>query len=675
MRHFDIAIIGGGLSGLIRADYFSEFTDPNLKIVIVDPNPSKMMEKTFASWILKSDPPHRYSHLVAHRWMKMILTGLNGERLERTLQNHTYEVIPGTSLFQHFKKKLFGDPRFTWLECAVHSVSNASKETPMRLHLDSGESISADRIFNSIVNTHANLFQSFVGVEVQTEESCFNPDSVHLMDFSVPQKGEVRFVYTLPFSEKHALIEYTAFSKQKPEESDLDACLMELIKKSFNAGSYLIIRKESGAIPMDSELEPRFAASFRFSKIESMGAAAHRIKPSTGYSFLRNLEVFKKDKETDFRALRFSFYDRLFLDVVQKFGGRAGDIFFRLFRNNPVDLVFLFLSEKTSFFEELKILLRLPKKPFLTRLAFSRPFFFVVAISLIFEFLSLQTAAWLIPTLGLITIGMAHGSLDVVLSKSDKRIHFIGGYLARILIAVLFWILYPPLAFVLFLIHSSDHFGEAQWIRLIRASGNAGSVRVRAWAWGLFASLFGVLFHWDESIPFIQALLGYTNHLDAITIDFAKTASYGLLILSLWASWSLDRYHLRVYGTLGSGMGSTIGLAISLMALPLLSGFFCFFAFWHGWDTLNVQMKAQKWNMKEYVRHAAPYTLLAYAVILIFVALINDGLTFSIITKTLVITISALTAAHAPAMKRFLFFADSKAANAKASPEPRSPLQ
>ncbi len=655
MHHFDIAIVGGGLSGLIRADLLSRDPNHNLKIAILDPNPAAMENKTYAAWFRKSDPSHPYSHLVTHRWNQICVTGLDGEPLERTLQNHTYEVIPGEKLYAHLKGKLFADTRFKWLESAVQSISESSVKHPIVLQLASGESISASHVYNSIAAMDAKLFQSFVGVEVSTDESCFDPASVHLMDFSVPQNDEVRFVYTLPFSDKHALIEYTAFSKHKPENSDLDDRLMALIEKKFAPGSYRILRKESGAIPMEPELEPRFAPSFQFFRIESIGAAANRIKPSTGYSFARNLEVFAKEKKTFLNRIRFDFYDRLFLDVIRKSGGRAGDIFFELFRNNPVDSVFLFLSEKTTFLEELKILLRLPIKPFLIQLIFNRPFFFAVAFTLIYELLNIHWAVWLIPLLGLITIGMAHGSLDVVLSKTEKRIHFIGAYLVRISIAVLVWILNPPLALALFLIQSSDHFGEAQWLRLLRVSGNSGSVRVRSWVWGLFASLFGVLYHWDESTPYIQALLGSVNHLDAVTIDFAKIVAYGLLLSGLWASRSLDRYHLRVYGTRGTGMVSTTGLAVSLMVLPMIPGFLCFFAFWHGWDTLKVQMKTQHWNMKDYVRQAAPYTLLAYAMILAMMVLFKDGLSFSMIVKILIIAISALTAAHAPAMKRFLF--------------------
>jgi hypothetical protein len=139
-----------------------------------------------------------------------------------------------------------------------------------------------------------------------------------------------------------------------------------------------------------------------------------------------------------------------------------------------------------------------------------------------------------------------------------------------------------------------------------------------------------------------------------------------LLILALWAARSLDRYHRRVYGNPGTGLPSTIGLAISLLVLPLLPGFFCYFAFWHGWDTMRVQMKSRQWTLGEYIGKSAPYTFLAHLSILAVAWLCKDAQSPNQLLKILFIAISALTAAHAPAMKRFLF------SNPRKTPNPET---
>lgn len=668
MRHFDIAIIGAGLSGLVRADILSDSPNRNLTIAIIDPAPSTLEQKTFSSWVRMSDPPHIYSHRATHRWRSIQITGPEGERLNRTLEDHAYEIIPGRALFDEISAKLMSDSRFCWIHSSVESISDVPREHQSRLLLSSGEAITVNRIFSSALHPSGNLLQSFVGVEVLSEESRFSPESVQLMDFSVPQEGEVRFVYLLPFSDKHALIEYTAFSKRGPEDSGLELLLSDFVERTLGGASFKILRKESGAVPMDPDYEPRFPPPFHRHWSEGIGGAAGRIKPSTGYSLSRNLESAAAVQGSFFRTIRFAFYDRLLLEVVAHKGGRAAELFHRLFRDNPVDSVLLFLSEKTTVLQEMKILSRLPWKPFLIQLVAGHPFAFAIAITGILSVVFGERGLWPIPAFGLATIGMAHGSLDLVLAGRSDRLGFLGAYFARILLNIVIWVFSPLLAFFLFILQASDHFGEAQWIRLLRASGNSGAVRSRAVLWGVFASLFGVMYHWSESAPLIQDLIGPGYSISGINATLTNGIAWSLLLLGLWAAGSLDRYHHRVYGVPGTGLLSTLGLALTLMALPLLPGFFCFFAFWHGWDSMKVQLKSKKWTLGEYARRSAPYTLVANLVILGFVLFHQEMAGSSTPWRILFISISALTAAHAPAMKRFLFSVQDAPGGVKTSP-------
>ena len=57
------------------------------------------------------------------------------------------------------------------------------------------------------------LQQHFVGFFIKTLEDSFNNESATFMDFNIPQKGNTRFMYILPYSENEALFEYTLFSE------------------------------------------------------------------------------------------------------------------------------------------------------------------------------------------------------------------------------------------------------------------------------------------------------------------------------------------------------------------------------------------------------------------------------------------------------------------------------
>jgi lycopene beta-cyclase len=79
----------------------------------------------------------------------------------------------------------------------------------------------ADWVFQSVLpppgfekaKVDISLLQHFVGWEIEAESEIFNPERAVFMDFDLPQKNGVTFMYVLPFSKKRALVEYTLFSR------------------------------------------------------------------------------------------------------------------------------------------------------------------------------------------------------------------------------------------------------------------------------------------------------------------------------------------------------------------------------------------------------------------------------------------------------------------------------
>ena len=69
------------------------------------------------------------------------------------------------------------------------------------------------------------------------------------MDFSVPQKGNTRFMYILPFDRNFALVEYTLFSKKTLEKEEYEYNIKQYLEDK-NAGEFKIVEKEAGSIPM-----------------------------------------------------------------------------------------------------------------------------------------------------------------------------------------------------------------------------------------------------------------------------------------------------------------------------------------------------------------------------------------------------------------------------------------
>ncbi len=665
MNHFDVAIVGGGLAGLMRAEVLADEmaadTDKDIRVAIIDPDPTALKRKTFAAWRLKSSLPHRYSDCVENRWERFRITAPDGRTtVEKPFDPYCYERIPGERILDRIDARLRADPRFTRVvepvSEIVESVPGPHGQACARIILASGRSISAARVLNSVTRGVPEVLQYFTGFEVETISDHFDPDVVDLMDFRVPQEGDVRFVYILPFSRRRALVEFTVFSPERMPDEACERILRQYIADRLKLPAFNILSIESGAIPMSIATDPAFPARGPESVIEVIGGAGGMVKPSTGYSFQRNLEALVRRPDTSYSRFRFEVYDALLLRIIQANGTMISRIFPVLFSRNLPREIFAFLDEKSRFPDELRIFYRLPWKPFLKSLVVLYPFFFAACATVILHFAIGGAAVWLIPLVGLLTTGIGHGSLDHLLdSGAAKRPGtFYTRYLGSMVLFLAGWYLMPAAALAFFLFQSADHFGEAQWIRAIRHAKDSPVVRLLSWVWGLFAAIFGVLMHWEEARPVVEMILRQSVPLEMIPVSGARTAGALLFVMAVACAYALDRRERKALGRAVSGVPATIFLGASVAVLPLLPGFFCFFAFWHAWDSIVAQSAVKGWTSASYARKAIRYTVASWAGIFLGIVAFTAWGDPTRAWQVLFVAIGALTAAHAPVMKSFL---------------------
>src|SRR5690606_10735999 len=142
---------------------------------------------------------------------------------------------------------------------------------------------------------------------------------------------------------------------------------------NLGAGTFKILEKERGAIPMTVyPFHKQNSAHIAF-----IGSAGGWTKPSTGYTYRNStlqskkiVDLLKSGKspvEMKPKA-RFTFYDALLIDVLFHENAIGSRIFNTLFRDVNHAAVFKFLDEETTLSEDLKIVLRCPKAPFLRAL-------------------------------------------------------------------------------------------------------------------------------------------------------------------------------------------------------------------------------------------------------------------------------------------------------------------
>ncbi|NDF15245.1 hypothetical protein EB061_07985 [bacterium] len=662
MTRFTTAIIGGGLSGFLHARALLANPDPRLKLAMIDPDSMSLSKKTYSSWRRRDRSPHPFTHLVAQpveklaeqlveqQWHQFQIFSPEGGCLQRRFDDYVYERIPGSKILTHLEQQFAHDSRLVRLADTAEQVipSDAQADNLARIDLGSGRSIWSKEVLSSVASVPRNsMIQYFIGFEIETERDSFDPATVTLMDFRVPQEGDVRFIYILPFSKRSALVEFTVFSNLRLPDSECEHLLKDHLSNRLRIDSYRVVSRETGDIPMSTEVRPRFPSPFGSSRIHSIGTAAGRIKPSTGYSFQRNCRALNPGNRAAPLARRFQLYDKILLGVLRQKGTLGAEVFCRLFERNPPSRVFSFLDEESGLMDEVRIFLTLPWRPFFRQLLLQHPFFFGTLATGLCHLSGVTGAVWLIPLSGLITVGIGHGSIDHLMSpKSDRDSIFLTRYLIKLSTFLLFFLLTPSLALIFFVVQSADHFGEGQWYRAIRFSGNQTRVRLLSCTWGLFAFLFGVLFHWEESLPILESITGRTDFFGLVSLSQARMASFVLLSLALFIAHRLNHYVARNSGFHHLGFLSTLGLAVGLGALPLLPGFLCFFVFWHSWDSVRFQQSNLGLSASQYLKSALPWTAVS----------ILGAIAWMWFTKSweiLFYLVGALTAAHAPEMSRF----------------------
>jgi lycopene beta-cyclase len=219
-----------------------------------------------------------------------------------------------------------------------------------------------------------HLNQHFRGWEIETDRPCFNPQLPTLFDFRARQAGHMRFVYTLPFAENRALIEYTLFSAHLLQSEEYDAGLKTYIEDVLGIRRYEIKHVEAGIIPMTDHPFPRRLGR----RVMSIGTKGGRVKPSTGYAFLRIQRdsaaivqsLVRHDRPFDIPAPRgrFGLHDSILLNIMTHHPDDLKPIFTLMFKNNPIQRIFRFLDETATLSEEVSFIATLPPWRFLQAL-------------------------------------------------------------------------------------------------------------------------------------------------------------------------------------------------------------------------------------------------------------------------------------------------------------------
>ncbi|MBZ4044025.1 lycopene cyclase family protein [Flavobacterium hibisci] len=375
IKHFNYIFTGTGLAALMtvyKMFLSGKFSDKS--ILLLDHNSKKTNDRTWCFW---AEEETLWNSVISKKWDSALFANEDFKR-NLDLKPYQYNQIRGLDFYNFVFEVLSKQDNITFLNEKVTDINEL--ETHVFIGTEENR-YTSDYLFNSIYTKafaerqtkYPVLQQHFVGWFVKSENEIFNPEQATFMDFSVEQRGNTRFMYVLPTSKTEALVEYTLFSENLLPKEEYEKEI-EIYLKKLGVSQYKIQEEEQGSIPMTCY--PFWKRNTK--RVLNIGTAGGWTKASTGYTFrnsdkkssaLVNFLQGSNFKMKDFhKKSRFWFYDLLLLDILQRNNELGSSIFSSLFKNGKPCLIFKFLDEETNLIEDLKVILKCPKMPFIKAL-------------------------------------------------------------------------------------------------------------------------------------------------------------------------------------------------------------------------------------------------------------------------------------------------------------------
>ena len=373
MQHYHYIFTGSGLSALMTVYEMilsGKFNDKT--ILLLDENPKKSNDRTWCFW----DNSALFEEIVSKKWDVAFFADATFRR-DLDLNPYQYKMVRGLDFYNLIFDLISKQENIHFANQKVIDFEELGNHCIVKTE---NQNYTCNKIFNSIYNPnlvkgqtkYPLLQQHFIGWFIKSKEEVFDKNKATFMDFSVEQRGNTRFMYVLPTSSTEALLEYTLFSKDLLSKEEYENEIQKYIQK-LGITDYEIIEKEQGNIPM---------TSYKFWKhntknIINIGSVGGWTKASTGYTFKNTTKKSKAliefiSKETDFRKFhktdKFWFYDLLFLDVLYRRNDLGSKVFSALFKKGNPTLIFKFLDEETTFWEDLQVIWKCPKGLFVNAL-------------------------------------------------------------------------------------------------------------------------------------------------------------------------------------------------------------------------------------------------------------------------------------------------------------------
>ncbi|MEC7781050.1 MAG: lycopene cyclase family protein [Pseudomonadota bacterium] len=372
-RQFDVAILGGGMSGLALACHLDERNAQGDKCVrngvVLEPRTDYQRDKTWCYW---QQQPGLFDQAITHSWSSWEVRSA-GRRWVSTCAQTPYVRVDSGRYYELAAAKLAQSNTLA-LNLNVGAQTIARLDDCFKVETTQG-----DLLARRVVDTRpraipeGTLLQHFYGWEIETEKDVFDPSTVTLMDFGAGSADNIHFYYVLPFSPRSALVETTHFSKETGSIDQYETELRHYLQHRYGLARWQIKHTEQGVLPMAKRGQKR--AQRADCDALSLGLHGGTVKPSTGYCFPHAqdqaaelalwLTTARGTSPPRLRGFAARWFDGVFVTFLENQAPAAPDAFLRLFQRVSPDALVRFLSDRATPLDYLRVIAALPKLPML----------------------------------------------------------------------------------------------------------------------------------------------------------------------------------------------------------------------------------------------------------------------------------------------------------------------
>lgn len=382
----DVVILGAGCAGLSLCLQLLE-AGVTAPILLIDSRRHYTDDRTWCWWDVESTP---FTHLAYARWTHSEVRS-SGIKATATSERYPYLCLSAADFYADALNRIAHydnvtlklDTMVTALDLTgdqsqVSATTTGLSET---LHYRAKMLIDARGLApdsSTVAEIKRNslwISQQFLGQRIRANRPVFDPTRCMLMDFAVSQKRALRFMYVLPVTTTEALIENVYLTAvpvtAETHRAEIDAYVLR--RYGLKRSEYVIDSEEAGNIPMTDHTFTTRLGEHAY----AIGMRGGSTRPSTGYTFLgiqreakalaltltRPPEQAEVATKTSARTRRLALLDSIFLRFLMQHPAESPAVFSRMFRTNAETLI-RFLSESSTFSDELALIMSLPKRRF-----------------------------------------------------------------------------------------------------------------------------------------------------------------------------------------------------------------------------------------------------------------------------------------------------------------------